>query len=48
MYKYKLLVKLANGVTTTTFVWAENDYAARMLGETQYGKGSVLSWTKVG
>ena len=47
MYKFKLLVRLPNGMTTTTFVWAENDYAARMLGEAQYGKGNIVNCTKV-
>ena len=47
MHKFKLLVKLGNGMTTTTFVWAENDYAARLLGEAQYGKGNILNCIKV-
>ena len=47
MQQFKLLVKLHNGMTTTTYVWAESDYAARLLGETQYGKGNILSCTKV-
>jgi hypothetical protein len=47
MNKYKLLVKLYNGMTTTTYVWAESDYAARILGETQYGKGNILNCIKV-
>jgi hypothetical protein len=47
MYQFKLLVKLHNGMTTTTYVWADSDYAARLLGETQYGKGNILNCTKV-
>jgi len=46
MHKFKLLVRLPNGMTTTTFVWAESDYAARQLGEAQYGKGNILSCQK--
>ena len=46
MQKFKLLVKLPSGLTTTTFVWAENEYAARMLGEAQYGKGNILTCQK--
>jgi len=44
MYKYKLWVRINEYQTTNTYVWAENDYAAKMLGEAQYGVGNVLSY----
>lgn len=44
MYKYKLWVRINEFQTTNTYVWAENDYAAKMLGEAQYGVGNVLSY----
>lgn len=48
MYKYQLWVRLANGLSTTnTIVWADNDYAAKCLGEAQYGVGNVLNYTRI-
>jgi len=44
MYRYKLWVRLNDFQTVHTVVWAENDYAAKMLGEAQYGEGNVLSY----
>ena len=48
MYKYKLWVRLPNGLSTTnTIVYADNDYAAKQLGESQYGVGNVLNYTRI-
>ena len=47
MYKYKLWVRLNDLQTTFTIVYAENDYAAKMLGESQYGVGNVLNYTRI-
>jgi hypothetical protein len=47
MYKYSALIRLSNGSTAWTFVWASNDLEAKMLAEAQYGAGSVISWTRV-
>jgi hypothetical protein len=46
MYKYSALIRLSNGSTAWTFVWASNDLEAKLLAETQYGAGSVISWTR--
>jgi len=46
MYKYKLWVRINEYQTAHTIVYAENDYAAKMLGEAQYGSGNVLSYTR--
>jgi hypothetical protein len=46
MYKYKLWVRVNEYQTAFTIVFAENDYAAKLLGEAQYGIGNVLSYTK--
>ena len=37
MYKYQLWVKINEYQTANTIVYAENDYAAKLLGESQYG-----------
>lgn len=48
MYKYQLWIRLNNGQTTAnTIVYADNDYAAKQLGEAQYGAGNVLNYTRI-
>lgn len=47
MRQYRLWVRLPNGTTTHTNVTADNDMAAKQLGEAMYGKGNVLNWTRV-
>lgn len=46
MYKYKLWVRINEYQTLHTIVYAENDWAAKQLGEAQYGVGNVLGYTK--
>jgi hypothetical protein len=47
MRQYRLWVRLPNGTTTHTIVTADNDLAAKQLGEAQFGKGMVLNYTRV-
>jgi hypothetical protein len=47
MYKYQLWVKINEYQTVNTVVYAENDYAAKLLGESQYGTGNVLNYTRL-
>lgn len=47
MYKYKLWVKINDYQTAFTIVYAENDHAAKLLGEAQYGVGNVLNYTRI-
>lgn len=47
MNKYKLWIRINDYQTTETIVWAKNDYEAKLLGEAQYGFGSVLNYTLV-
>lgn len=47
MYLYELWVKINDYQTANTRVWAENDYAAKQLGEAQYGVGNVLNYTRL-
>jgi len=44
MYKYKLWVRINDYQTLNAYVWADNDYSAKMLGEAQYGQGNVLGY----
>jgi hypothetical protein len=44
MKKYKLWIRISRTQSANTIVFAENDYLAKRLGETQYGIGNVLSY----
>jgi hypothetical protein len=47
MYKYRLWVRINPTQTAETYVWASNDFQAKMLGEAQYGVGNILAYTQV-
>jgi len=47
MYKYQLWVRINQLQTTNTIVWADTDFAAKALGEAQYGRGNVLNYTRL-
>jgi hypothetical protein len=47
MYQYRLWVRINDLQTAHTVVWADNDYAAKQLGESQYGAGNVLGYTNI-
>jgi hypothetical protein len=47
MYKYQLWVRINQLQTTNTIIYADNDYAAKQLGEAQYGVGNVLNYTRI-
>jgi hypothetical protein len=47
MYKYQLWVRISQTQTANTIIYADNDYAAKMLGEAQYGSGNVLNYTRI-
>jgi hypothetical protein len=47
MHQYRLLVLLHNGSTTRVIVTAESDYAAKPIGEAQFGAGNVLHYMRV-
>ena len=44
MYKYKLWVRINDYQTLNAYVWADDDYSAKMLGEAQYGQRNVLGY----
>ncbi len=47
MYRYQLWVRLNSSQTAHTIIFADNDLQAKMLGESQYGSGNVLGYTRV-
>lgn len=47
MYKYLIWVRINDYQTANTYVWANDDYQAKLLAEAQYGQGNVLSYSKV-
>ena len=47
MYKYQLWVRINQTQTANAIVFADNDYAARQLGEAQYGHGNVLNYSRI-
>ena len=47
MKQYRLWVRITPYQTAHTNITAENDYAAKQLGEAMFGKGNVLNWTRV-
>ena len=46
MHRYKLWVRINDYQTANTYVWADNDYEAKLLGEAQYGVDNVLNYTR--
>jgi hypothetical protein len=47
MYKYALWVRINSTQTANTVVYADNDLAAKQLGEAQYGQGNVLNYSRI-
>lgn len=47
MYKYQLWVRVNQYQTINAYVWADDDYSAKLLGEAQYGTGNVLNYTRI-
>ena len=47
MHKYQLWVRINQTQTANTIIYADNDYAAKQLGEAQYGYGNVLGYTRI-
>ena len=47
MKKYLLWVRIRQTQTTNTIVFADNQIAAKQLGEMQYGIGNVLNYTEI-
>jgi hypothetical protein len=47
MKRFELLVRVASGISARTIVYASSPYEAKMLGEAQYGQGSVLDYIEL-
>lgn len=47
MYKYQVWVRINDYQTAHTVVFANDDYQAKILAESQYGQGNVLNWTRI-
>jgi len=47
VYKYQLWVRINKYQTAHTVVFASNDFEAKSLGESQYGAGNVLNYTRI-
>jgi hypothetical protein len=45
MHKYLVWVRINAYQTLNTYVWADNDLAAKMAAEAQYGVGNVLGYS---
>ena len=46
MRLYVLWIRVTDTQTANTVVFAENELAAKQLGEAQYGIGNVLSYSE--
>jgi hypothetical protein len=44
MTRYRLWVRLTAFQTANTYIFADNDYEAKLLGEAQDGVGNVLGY----
>lgn len=44
MTRYRLWVRINDFQTANTYIWADNDLEARLVGEAQYGVGNVLGY----
>jgi hypothetical protein len=47
MYQYAIWVRINAYQTANTTVWADNDYQARVVAESQYGAGNVLNYSRI-
>ena len=47
MKKFLLWVRINQLQTTNTFVFADNDSLAKIIGEMQFGAGNVLNFTEI-
>lgn len=48
MHQYRLWVRISQTQTANTIVHADNALAAKLIGESLYGRGNVLNYTRIG
>ena len=46
MYRYLIWARINAYQTVNTYVWAENDFQAKAIAESQFGIGNVLNYTR--
>ncbi len=46
MYKYLIWARINQLQTVNTYVWASNDWEAKMIAESQFGAGNILNYTR--
>lgn len=46
MLRYRVWIRVNAYQTATAYVYADNDYAAKVIAEAQFGVGNVLNWTQ--
>jgi hypothetical protein len=47
MYRYTVWVRINDYQTINTIVFADHDYQAKMIAESQYGYGNVLNYSRI-
>lgn len=46
MYRYLVWVRVNNGQTIHTYIYAGTDWEAKAIAEAQFGRGNVLNYTR--
>lgn len=47
VYKYAIWARINQYQTVNTVVWANTDYEAKMIAESQFGQGNVLNYSRI-
>lgn len=47
VYKYAIWARVNQYQTVNTVVWANSDWEAKMIAESQYGQGNVLGYSQI-
>jgi hypothetical protein len=47
MYKYAIWARVNQLQTVNTVVWANDDWSAKQIAESQFGVGMVLNYSRI-
>jgi hypothetical protein len=47
MYKYAIWARINQYQTVNTIVWADDDWSAKQIAESQFGSGNVLNYSRI-
>lgn len=47
VYKYAIWARINQYQTVNTVVWANSDYEAKLVAESQFGQGNVLNYSRI-